>query len=292
MQSLQDLIDVITRNRNLHISILDLSGILNTPLTEISLRNVIHSKPFCDAAKSGPKGNKLCLRCKRLANTKATVYKEAFCGCCFWGLFEAAVPVVIHDTAMAIVYVGNIIIDKAETEKRINRLCRYTGAEPYALLEAMEKCEYTTDGAEALVIAQIVSDYLKLLYEKTPKRSDDLHWLVAQLKRHIEGAYCSSLSLCDLACIYHKNEKYMGRLFKKETGQSFHEYCNYLRLQKAEYMLENTSEKIIDIAFECGFNNISYFNRIFQKKHGVSPGEYRVRNNKSKDEAYLTSYKK
>ena len=88
MQSLQDLIDVITRNRNLHISILDLSGILNTPLTEISLRNVIHSKPFCDAAKSGPKGNKLCLRCKRLANTKATVYKEAFCGCCFWGLLK------------------------------------------------------------------------------------------------------------------------------------------------------------------------------------------------------------
>ena len=46
-------------------------------------------------------------------------------------------------------------------------------------------------------------------------------------------------------------------------------------LEKAENLLINSDDKIINIAMDCGFNNISYFNRIFQKKHHVSPSKYR-----------------
>jgi AraC-like DNA-binding protein len=42
-------------------------------------------------------------------------------------------------------------------------------------------------------------------------------------------------------------------------------------------MIKNTSERIINIALECGFNNISYFNRSFKKKYGISPTEYRAK---------------
>ena len=52
MQNLQVLIDMLTKGRKLHISILDLNGILNTPSTRICFENVIHSKRFCDIAKS------------------------------------------------------------------------------------------------------------------------------------------------------------------------------------------------------------------------------------------------
>jgi AraC-like DNA-binding protein len=43
-------------------------------------------------------------------------------------------------------------------------------------------------------------------------------------------------------------------------------------------MLLSGDEKIIDIALECGFNNIAYFNRLFVKKYGMSPSEYRLTN--------------
>ena len=66
----------------------------------------------------------------------------------------------------------------------------------------------------------------------------------------------------------------MGRLFIKEMHVSFHEYCLLLKLQKAEALLLGTGEKIIDVALECGFDNISYFNRVFKKQYGMSPGEY------------------
>ena len=71
MQNLQVMIDQLTKGRHLHISILDLTGILNNTMTEISFKNVIHSKRFCDIAKSTDKGYRTCLRCKMLANTKA-----------------------------------------------------------------------------------------------------------------------------------------------------------------------------------------------------------------------------
>lgn len=51
MQNLQVMIDQLTKGRHLHISILDLTGILNNTMTEISFKNVIHSKRFCDIAK-------------------------------------------------------------------------------------------------------------------------------------------------------------------------------------------------------------------------------------------------
>ena len=79
----------------------------------------------------------------------------------------------------------------------------------------------------------------------------------------------------DIEFMDRKNEKYLGRLFKKEMGISFSEYCIGLRLEKAEESLLKSNDKIIDIALDCGFNNISYFNRVFRKKHNVSPGEYR-----------------
>lgn len=274
MQDLQFLIDMLTKKRNLHISILDLSGILNTPSTKISFENVIHSKTFCNIAKSTEKGYRLCLRCKKLANTKAVTHKKPFCGHCLYGLYEAAMPIIIGETVAAVVYVGNAITDADQTYRIIDKACRYTKVDRHKLYEQTKECEYLTDAEELLKIAEIVCDYIKMLYAKEQKAPNSLHWLVSALKQYAERMYCSNPTLKDLSAVYHKNEKYMGRLFTKEMHTSFHEYCLLLKLQKAERLLLETNNKIIDIALECGFDNISYFNRTFKKQYGMSPSEY------------------
>ena len=116
-----------------------------------------------------------------------------------------------------------------------------------------------------------------MLYAAEPNVSTKLHWLVSSLKQHADQTFCFNPTLKELSVLYHKNEKYMGRLFKKEMGMNFHQYCLQLRLKKAETLLSNTSDKIIDIALECGFNNISYFNRAFKAQYGLSPSEYTIR---------------
>ena len=277
MQDLQTFIDLLSRGKNFHICILDLSGILNTPLTNLPTKNIIHSKPICDVAKSTDVGYKRCLFCKGLANAKAVKGKKPFSGYCPWGLYEAALPVIKDSVVCAIIYVGNYIIDENKTVNMIKRSSKVTGIDVSRIEAHLSECEYSNDTAEPHKIAEIVRDYLLMLAKQDSLPISENHWLVTKLKKHADEFYCNDISLRDLAKSYHKNEKYMGRLFKKEVGVSFSEYCNDLRLEKSEKLLLSSDIKIIDIALECGFNNVSYFNRLFKSRHGISPEGYRKR---------------
>lgn len=277
MQSLQFLIDQLSYGRNIHISILDLSGILDTEATKIDIKNVVHSKRFCAIAKSTGKGGKTCLRCKMLANTKAISGKEPFGGHCVYGLYEIAFPVIVDGTVSAIVYVGNAVIDKNETTERIYKTCKRSAINPARLIAELDKCEYPNSTDELFGIGELVSDYIKRLYDFSPKPQHEIHWLVYLMKRHADELHQTDMSLSELAKTYQKNEKYLGRLFKKEMGVSYNEYKLDKKLEMAKDFLKNSDDKIINIALECGFNNVSYFNRSFQKKYGLSPTAYRAK---------------
>ena len=274
MQTLQFLIDMLTKGRKLHISILDLTGVLNTPSTKINFENVIHSKKFCDIAKTTEKGYRCCLHCKALANTKAITSRQPFCGHCIYGIYEAAMPVIVDKTVSAVVYVGNAIVDRKQTESRIEKACRYTDVDQRLLYEQAKECEYVDNVDELMQIAEIVCDYITMLHQAEPKEATALHWLVSALKEHADQTFCLNPTLKELSVLYHKNEKYMGRLFKNEMHVSFHEYCLLLKLKKAETLLLSATNKIIDVALECGFDNISYFNRTFKRQYGMTPSEY------------------
>lgn len=282
MQNLQTLIDMLTAGRNLHINILDLGGILKTEATVISTKNTIHSKEFCDVAKSTAKGYGRCIRCKNLANEKAA-RGESFCSHCPFGLYEAAVPVFRGKSVVAVVYVGNFVVDKEHSLRLIERSERIVGVAGERLSALLDRCEYTADREEPLKIAELVRDYLTVLLERDKNPISTMSWLTLRLKSYADEFYMGEVSLKKLAESYRKNEKYLGRIFKSDMGISFSEYCNSLRLRRAVKMLLSGDEKIIDIALECGFNNIAYFNRLFAKKYGMSPSEYRLTNRGSRD---------
>ena len=276
MQTLQSLITLLERGRKLHISVLDLSGILDLPLTRLTFESTIHSKAFCSAAKISERGRRICFRCKALANSKAAEGGCAFMGYCSWGLYEYALPVKIGDTVAAVVYVGNAVIDEEKSRERLLRTARLGSLECEALLSELENAERIESSGELGEIAEIVADYLRLAAESSPKPKKETHWLVAAMKRYADEQYTENLTLHELGATYQKNEKYLGRLFKKEIGVSFSDYVLAKRLKRAEKLLKTTEEKIIEIALECGFNSISYFNRIFKNKNGVSPQAFRL----------------
>ena len=77
--------------------------------------------------------------------------------------------------------------------------------------------------------------------------------------------------------MYHYNEKYLGTLFKKQTGLSFHDYLNHRRLYRSRMLLEQSGDSILSIATRVGFNNVTYFNRLFKAYYGVSPSQMRAK---------------
>lgn len=277
MQPLRTLIGHLEAGRSIHISILDFNGVLDFPLTRIDLCHVVHSKRFCDIAKSTVRGYKSCMRCKFLANRRAVSGREAFCGQCYYGLYEAAVPVVRDNSVIAIVYVGNAIVDEGRVKERIARACRYTGVAESELLPSLSECERIDSEDELLEIGELVRDYLKALLDAAPMPSGREHWIVSLMKRYAREHTHGDVSLWEFAVSHQKNAQYIGRLFKSEMSMSFGQYCNEVRLERAANAIYTSEEKIIDIALASGFQNISYFNKLFREKYGVCPSEYRER---------------
>lgn len=65
------------------------------------------------------------------------------------------------------------------------------------------------------------------------------------------------------------------RFFKKQTNVTFSVYLNYLRINFAQKLLRNTELAVKEIAFECGYSSVVYFNQKFKKLTGLSPGKYK-----------------
>jgi two-component system response regulator YesN len=93
---------------------------------------------------------------------------------------------------------------------------------------------------------------------------------------HLAGNYGDNgLTQESVAQMFHFSPSYFGSLFKTTTGQTFVQYLNNLRIQKAQEMLKASSLKVYDIAERTGFADVRYFIRVFKKTTGLSPNQYR-----------------
>ena len=99
--------------------------------------------------------------------------------------------------------------------------------------------------------------------------------IIGRIKRFIQKEYKSDLSLADVAKEVNLAPAYVSHIFKKETGQGIVEYITELKMKKAKQLLEDKSLKVIQIAKSCGYENQSYFNKLFKAYFGMTPKQYR-----------------
>lgn len=100
---------------------------------------------------------------------------------------------------------------------------------------------------------------------------------VSQLKKVlslIEERYASPLTLGDLSREAGMSPKYFCRFFQEMTHQTPIEYLNACRIEHACCLLLTTDRSVTEVAFACGFNDLSYFIKTFKKKKGVTPKKY------------------
>ena len=105
---------------------------------------------------------------------------------------------------------------------------------------------------------------------------------ILRVKKYISDNYKYELRLKDLADLANMSESAFCRFFKLHTGRRLSDYIIDIRLGYATRMLIDTTETIAEISFKCGYNNMSNFNRIFKRKKGCSPTEFRNSHHKIK----------
>jgi AraC-like DNA-binding protein len=98
-----------------------------------------------------------------------------------------------------------------------------------------------------------------------------------EIKKYLESHFYEELKPGQVAEQARISESKLRSLFSKEAGTNFTQYVLDMRLEKAEEMLRTTDVFIIDIAMKVGFKDPKYFSRVFKKKYGVTPQEFRER---------------
>lgn len=98
---------------------------------------------------------------------------------------------------------------------------------------------------------------------------------IQRVMQYVEDHYFEDIRLSDLAQLVNMASVTLARFFLNTTGQTVFTYVKAVRLGHASRLLVDTSRSISEIAYSCGFNNLSNFNRQFKVSKGITPKEFR-----------------
>lgn len=115
------------------------------------------------------------------------------------------------------------------------------------------------------------------LYKVNRTNHDNMQYIHSMLEKTfklIDECYSEEISLRKAALTSNLSVTHFCRLFKKATGMTFYDYLTFYRVNRAEKML-NTSRKMAEITFQCGFGSVSSFIRSFKKFKNCAPSKYK-----------------
>ncbi|MBO7373976.1 MAG: helix-turn-helix domain-containing protein [Oscillospiraceae bacterium] len=138
----------------------------------------------------------------------------------------------------------------------------------YTLTEQIPNRRGILQSTMGLLFAQLLNHTDTLQFE-TPEQGT-----VLSVLRYIEERYADG-SLGEIAERLHYELPYLSRLIRKGTGKNYTELLQDKRLSQAAWLLRNTDRKVDEISLSVGYENVSYFHRLFATRFGQSPKKYR-----------------
>ena len=177
-------------------------------------------------------------------------------------------------------------LEMIENAQKLSPETRYVILSGYADFEYAQravKLSCVVDYLLKPVSQQQLADILQLaqksvgnaLSEDVPAElTEEYTPVVAHMIAQIRENYAQKLTLEDFAAQLHVTPEYLGNLFYKNTGQYFSTYLRDVRMKHAQKLLRTTNQKIYEIAYRVGYQDVKYFCRVFKEYSGCSAKLY------------------
>lgn len=121
-------------------------------------------------------------------------------------------------------------------------------------------------------LQEVMEVFTENMFNYIPSKSNEV---IRRAISYISQHYNTNLTLEEVANHVYLNPAYFSTLFRQSCGSTFKEYLNIVRVEESKRLLANTDYSIIDIAVAVGFDNQSYFSKVFKKYTGLTPKQYR-----------------
>lgn len=155
----------------------------------------------------------------------------------------------------------------------------FSSSHPERITEKLDKIILLNESGnnELLLQSRLLSFLNLVLYDsEIPKlQSGQNYEIIAKAKRYIETNYTETISLKDIANAVHLSPIYFHNIFTSACGISPHNYLINCRIAEAKRQLWDSKIPLDLVAENCGFGCQQYFNKIFKKQTGTTPGKYR-----------------
>ncbi len=241
--------------------------------------------PLCRIIYSTPEGMARCEACNREHFAEAAHTRRACRYTCHAGLIDVAAPIFLDGRHVATISCGQLL-SAPPSDRGLGTIMRNLRGLPLpkeALRKAYFRASYLDSGKidAAVKMLTFFAEYLGRRGLTLRAMADRLERAeVVFARRHVEDHFRDHLSVEDVAKKTGLSPSHFSTVFRKATGQTFVEHVQRRRVEEAKALLLGTPKTVTEICFQCGFTNLTHFNRVFRRWTGMSPRQYR----KSKSE--------
>src|SRR5437870_7162253 len=200
----------------------------------------------------------------------------------FAGLSESAVPVYVGDHILGFLETGEVML-KNPTKKHFATITRQLRAWGYKTdWKRLERtyfrtCVLSPDRYRAMLrLLSIFAQHLSILSnELVVRREEHEPTNMVRARQFIEDHQAEPLSLGRIAHVANTSRHYFCKMLKKANGINFIDHLSRVRVEKSKTLLLNPNSRISEVAFACGFQSMTNFNRAFKRIVRRSPTQFR-----------------
>jgi len=212
-----------------------------------------------------------CIACDRDKFREASSKKKPILYQCYNGLYEMFLPLFIENYLVGYLHFGQVRAeDKFDTIAENFTL--YEHSELAALQRSYNDMEIIPK-EKLMLISEVFQKFSELIlknkFVELRKAQPEYY-----LKKYIEENLSKSITIQSAAIFIKRSTSYVTHRFREIYGESFHDYLNKLRIEKAKNLLKHHT---IDHTFPiCGFKNRYHFSKVFKKKVGITPRKFQL----------------